>query len=127
MPRPPSSTLTDGELRLMNVLWRNGPSTVLETQHALTDDLVDSTIRTLLQILESKRYVRRRKEGRAYRYHAAVAQGESRSTVIDSVVQKFFGSPADLVLNLIDSEELDDAELANIRRAIDRRRRTKDK
>lgn len=123
MARTPSPTLTDGELRLMNVLWQHGPSTVLEIQAELADELVDSTIRTLLHILVTKGYVRRRKEGRAHRYHPLVAHGESRSSVIDAVVQRFFGSRADLVLNMIDTSDLDDAELARIRSAIDLRRK----
>ena len=123
MPRPPSPTLTDGEVRLMNVLWDRGPSTVVEIQQALSDDLVDSTIRTLLGILVEKGYVRREKDGRAFRYHTAMARDVSRSNVVASVVQRFFGRPADLVLNMIDSNDLDAEELAEIRRALDRRRR----
>lgn len=125
MPRKPTQTLTDGELRLMNVLWASGPSTVLEIQDALEDDLVDSTIRTLLRILEDKGYVKRRKEGRAFRYHPLVDREETRSSVLDHVLQRFFPTPGDLVLNLVRRGELDEAELARIRKALDARRREK--
>jgi BlaI family penicillinase repressor len=107
----------------MNVLWTRGPSTVLEIQNELPEALVDSTIRTLLRILEEKGCVRRRKEGRAFRYHPAIEQTESQSSAIASVIGRFFGRPIDLVLNMIDSSELDDAELARVRRALDRRRK----
>ena len=123
MARKPTQTLTDGELRLMNVLWASGPSTVLEIQDALEDDLVDSTIRTLLRILEDKGYVKRRKEGRAFRYHPLVDREETRSSVVDQVLQRFFHTPGDLVMNLLQRGDLDEAELARIRRALEARRR----
>ena len=123
MARKTSSSLTDGELRLMNVLWQRGASTVLEIQGALEDDLVDSTIRTLLKILEDKGYVKRRKEGRAFLYHPAVGREETRASMVDLVVQRFFRTPGELVLNLLDSGDLDEAELARIRRVMEQKER----
>ena len=123
MPRKPSQSLTDGELRLMNVLWQRGPSTVLEIQSDLEDDLVDSTIRTLLRILEDKGYVRRSKDGRAFLYHPVVHLEDSQANAVEQVVTKFFGSRANLVLNLLDSGELDADELAEIKRVVERRRK----
>jgi BlaI family penicillinase repressor len=120
--RKTSPTLTEGELRLMNVLWTRGPSTVVEVQDALEDDLVDSTIRTLLKVLEDKGYVERLKEGRAFRYHARVGREETRASVVDYVVTRFFKTPADLMLKLIDTTELDEAELERIQRAMQLRR-----
>lgn len=121
--RPPSSMLTDGELRLMNALWSGGPSTVLDIQEALEEPLADSTIRTLLGVLEAKGYVRRKREGRAHVYTAAIARGQARETVVRQVVKRFFRSPADLVLNLLDADELSARELELIRRAIARKER----
>jgi predicted transcriptional regulator len=123
MARPASPTLTDGELRLMNVLWERGPCSVLAIQERLEEPLADSTIRTLLGVLADKGYVRRTKDGRAHIYHANVQRGEARETMVQQVVKRFFRSPADLVLNLLDAGELDAAELAHIRRALDRRGR----
>ena len=122
MARKRTTTLTDGELRLMNVLWAHGPSTVLEIQDGLEEDLVDSTIRTLLRILEDKGYVKRRKEGRAFRYHPLVGREETRASVLDQLTRRFFHSPGELVLSLLNRGELDEAELARIRRALDAHR-----
>jgi BlaI family penicillinase repressor len=125
MARKPSALLTDGELRLMQVLWHRGPATVVEMQEELEDDLVDSTIRTLLKILEDKGYVDRRKEGRAFRYFPLVQEQETRVSAVENLVRRFFGTRADLVLNLLDSGELNDAELTAIRRAIGQRTKGK--
>ena len=71
MPRPTSATLTEGELRIMRVLWDKGEGTV--------NDVVDSlkakpkpaynSVLTLLRILEKKHYVTHRKDGRAFIYN----------------------------------------------------------
>jgi predicted transcriptional regulator len=125
MPRPPSPTLTDGELRLMNVLWQRGESTVLDIQESLDEELADSTIRTLLSVLEGKGYVIRERSGRAHVYRARVERSDERSRMVRQVVRRFFRSPADLVLNLLDAGDLDAQELERIRRAIERREKSK--
>lgn len=106
----------------MDVLWERGPSTVLEIQERLTEDLVDSTIRTLLRILEEKGYVERQREGRAYRYAARVGREEARAGVMDLMLRRFFRTPADLIANLIDAGELSAGELEEIRALVEQRR-----
>jgi len=122
MAKKRAPVFTDGELRLMNVLWKRGPSTVLEIQDALDDELVDSTIRTLLKILEDKGYVRRLKEGRAFRYQPLVGRDETSASAVRQVVNRFFGTHVDLVLSLLDSGELSDRELRRIRQAIKKKK-----
>ena len=70
MPRKKSSTLTDVELRLMNVLWEIGPSTVGEVQKALPkkDRVAYTTVLTMLRILEEKGYLDHKQRGRAFVY-----------------------------------------------------------
>ena len=118
MGRKTSPTLTDGELRLMNVLWDRGEATVLDIQQAMDEDLMDSTIRTLLGILEQKGQVARSKQGRAFVYRPRIDREESRRSVVRHVVHRFFGRPADLLLNLIDQEELTPAELKKVKAAL---------
>jgi predicted transcriptional regulator len=96
---------------------------VTEIQESLPAELADSTIRTLLGVLESKGYVRRERTGRAHVYSAAVARSEARESMVKQVVKRFFRSPADLVLNLLDAGELDAKELARIRKAIEKKGR----
>jgi predicted transcriptional regulator len=56
-------------------------------------------------------------------YSAAVERGEARERGVRQLVRRFFRSPADLVLNLLDEGELDAAELRRIREALERRER----
>ena len=122
MARPTSPTLTDGELRLMQVLWERGPSTAADIAGALPrrSRVTGSSVRTILRILEDKGYVRRRKEGRAFVYEPAVARGVVRRNVVRYLVERFFNaSPELLVLNVLEHEEIDEAELTRLKRLVE--------
>ncbi len=122
MPRPASPTLTEAELRLMKVLWERGPSTVGEIVAALADEvsLAESTVRTMLGILREKGYVEATPRGRAFVYHPLVDRSEARRSVVRYLISRFFdGSPEELVLNVLRDEELDEEELARLRRMIE--------
>lgn len=63
------------ERRIMDSLWRSGPSTVAETRDALnkasSQHLAYTTVMTILVRLSEKGYVTRTREGRHYRYETA--------------------------------------------------------
>ena len=105
----------------MNVVWKLGRSTVGEVVAGLRAKpvLAYNTVLTTLCILEAKGYLRHTKEGRAFVYEPLVGQKEAGSNAIRHLVSRFFGgSPAQLVLNLLEEEEIDDAELQRIKRKI---------
>ena len=106
----------------MQVLWDRGPSTSAEIVQAMPrkQRVADSSARTILRILEQKNYVRHTKEGRAFIYRAAVERADARRTVVQYVVERFFNSsPELLVLNLLENETLDAAELERLRKLVD--------
>jgi len=116
--RKVSPTLTGAELRLMEVLWNTGPATVGEVRQALPEggSRAYSTVRTMLGVLERKGYLRHRKRGRAYVYDAAVERDEARRRAVRHLLRRFFDdSPALLVLNLLEHEELEPGELERLK------------
>lgn len=126
MSRKPSQTLTEAELRLMEVLWERGPSTVGEVVEALSQEppLAYSSVLTTLRILEQKQYVTHTKEGRAFTYHPVVDQVKARRSAVKHLLSRFFGdSPGQLVLNVLSLEEIDDRELSQLKRMIEERER----
>lgn len=122
MARPVSPTLTDGELRLMRVLWRRGASTtgvVVDALAAEGIELAESSVRTVLGILRTKGYVSVDRGGRAHRYEAAVSEHEARQEAVRHILSRFFvDSREELVLTLIRDQRTSSAELARIRRII---------
>lgn len=122
MPRKKSPTLTESELRLMEVLWSRGPATVSEVIEALSarPALAYSTVLTTMRILEQKGYVRHTKKGRAFVYRAMVGRADARRSVLSYVLSRFFNnSPELLVLNVLEQERIDPRELKRLKRMID--------
>lgn len=122
MARKRSPTLTEAELRLMEVLWQKGSATVGEVLEALPrrPALAYSTVLTTLRILEQKGYVEHAKEGRAFVYHPRLKRQEARRHALRYLVSRFFeGSPELLVLNLLESDDLDRRELKRLKKKIE--------
>jgi predicted transcriptional regulator len=122
MARKKSPTLTEAELRLMDVLWRRDHATVGEVVEALgSPPLAYNTVLTTLRILEKKGYVKHRAVGRAFVYSPRIGQGEAQTTVIDYVVSRFFdNSPRALILKLLDNEELHEDEARRLRALLEK-------
>lgn len=121
MARKKSTTLTDVELRLMNVLWDQGPSTVSEVQAALPkkERAAYTTVLTMLRILEEKGYLEHEQNGRAFVYKPLVGRDAAQRSSVSHLVGRLFdGSPGALVLNVLENEELTADELAQLRKLI---------
>ena len=122
MARKKSSTLTDAELRLMDIIWERGPSTVQQVVDALPADapLAYSTVLTMLRILDKKGYLNHNKEGRAYVYDAVVQKEDAQRGALQHLMRRFFDdSPELLVLNLMEHTELDAEDLERLKAMID--------
>ena len=123
MPRKKSPQLTDAELRLMEVLWKNGPSTVTAVQEALSGApaLAYSSVITTLRILETKGYARHTKDGRAFTYEAVIGRSEARSKALSQVLRRFFeGSPELLMASLFEDEKVGAKELRRLKEMIEK-------
>jgi len=122
MARTKSPILTEGELRIMNVLWKAGPSTVKRVVDSLPAelDLAYTTILTTLQNMEKKGVVSHKEKGRAYEYYAVVKQSEAQRSAIKYIVNRFFNdSPEQLVLNVIENEEIDPEVVQRLNSLLD--------
>lgn len=122
MPRPKSSTMTDGELRLMNVLWERGHATVGEIVEALTvrPKPAYNTVLTVLRIMEKKGYISHRKEGRAFTFVPTVGRADASRSALRTLVNRFFeGSPRLLMLNLLEDEQLPPEVLRQLKERIE--------
>lgn len=122
MARKKSPSLTDAELRLMEVLWEKGSATVSEVVQALPKHipLAYSTVLTTLRILENKGQVRHTKGGKAFVYRPLIGRDDARASAVAHLLGRFFkGSPELLMLNLIERGKIDPAELKHLRRRIE--------
>ena len=122
MARKKSVMLTDGELRLMQVLWKKGHASVGEVVDALPGkrQLAYNTVLTLLRILEQKGYVRHEKDGRAFVYHPVLDRDQARRRAIRRLVSQLFDdSPGLLALNILEHDQVDAEELMRLRKLLE--------
>jgi predicted transcriptional regulator len=122
LPRKQSETLTEAELRLMNVLWQTGSATVHEVMQALPDKppLAYNSILTTIRILEKKGYVRHVKDGRAHVYMPKVDREDATRVEIRHLVNRFFKNSRELlVLNILEDQSIDAEELERLRKLVE--------
>ncbi|GAC1314013.1 MAG: BlaI/MecI/CopY family transcriptional regulator [Isosphaeraceae bacterium] len=118
MARRTSESLTEREAQIMDVIWRLGETTAEQVREALEGNPHDSTVRTLLRVLETKGYLVHEPRGKAYVYRASVARQKAQRLALKSVLTRFFaGSAEDLVLRLIEDEHLSLEQFEELRQA----------
>jgi predicted transcriptional regulator len=123
MARKRSPALTDGELRIMRVLWETGAATVGEVVEQIDHEPrpAYNTVLTMLRILEQKGYVAHEAQGRAFVFRALIGRREAQRSALSHVLKRFFDdSPEQLVLNLLGREDADPSELRRVRGMIQR-------
>jgi predicted transcriptional regulator len=122
MPRRRSGTLTEAELRIMEILWRLRSGTVAEVTAALPPPPVAyNSVLTILRILERKGYVAHHESGRAFVYRPSIARDEAAQSAVGHLVQRFFrNNPGELALRLIERDRPSDDELARLKALIER-------
>jgi predicted transcriptional regulator len=122
MARKPSPALTDAEARVMDVLWQKKTATVADVVAGLKKKraVTYSTAQTMLRILETKGYVAHDKVARAFIFRPLVDANQARRRALRHLVSRLFeGSPSLLVLNVLDDEDIDPAELQQMKRLIE--------
>lgn len=128
MARPPSRYPTELELQVLQILWQQGESSVMSVRDALAEErdrnIARTSVVTTLNVMADKGLVRRRQQGRAYLFSHAVTQDEVSKGMLGDLLDRVFdGSAEALLLNLLDSEHVDDEEHRALRRVINRERR----
>jgi predicted transcriptional regulator len=121
MGKKGKETLTKLELKIMQVIWRRGASNVGEVQEALAQDLAYTTVQTMLNILCRKGKVKRKLQGRAYEYSAAVSEAKALGHAVRDLVDRMFGgSSEELVMSLIKTRQIDAKRIAELSRRMER-------
>ena len=113
--------LTDTELEIMHVVWDLDGGTVRQVHEILNQQrpLAYTTVMTMMNILEEKGHLTRRKEGRAYRYEPVRPKNQVISGMVDDFVGRVFeGSAAPLVVSLVKDKKISKKDLDEIARMI---------
>jgi predicted transcriptional regulator len=121
VPPRKSETLTEAELRLMDVLWLKGSATVQQVLDALPQKpaLAYNSVLTTIRVLENKGYVKHVKDGRAHIYIPTVERQEATRSEIRHLVTRFFKDSHELlVLNILEDQGIEAKELRRLRQLL---------
>jgi predicted transcriptional regulator len=116
-----STALTPLELQIMQVLWAEGPSNVLQVQKSLSpkNDLAYNTVQTMLNVLHRKGRVKRTLKGRAYVYRTVASRETVLGQAVRDLVERMFGgSSEDLVMSLVKNRQVDLERIADLGRKM---------
>lgn len=121
MARKRSTTLTEAELRLMDVLWQKGQATVAEVTAVLPPPpIAYNSVLTTMRILEQKGYVEHEEAGRAFIYRPLVERDAAAQNAVGHVLSRFFDNSAgELALRLIENEKPSRDELTRLKALIE--------
>jgi predicted transcriptional regulator len=114
---------TEAELAILRVLWTRGPSTVREVAEVMGREGAYTTILKLMQIMTEKRLVIRDDAARTHVYEAAYSEDQTQKQIVTDLLDRVFdGSAAKLVLQALAAGKASSAELAEIRKLLDKHR-----
>jgi predicted transcriptional regulator len=122
LARSQSATLTEAELRIMNVLWQKGSATVHEVMDGLPAQpvLAYNSVLTIIRILEKKGYLKHLKDGRAHIFVPQVDRAKATRLEVRNVVSRFFGNSHELLaLNILEEKGIDAEELQRLRELLE--------
>ncbi len=114
--------MTETELELMTILWKLKEGSVADVIESLPKerDLAYTSVSTILRILEQKNILKARKEGRGHIYVPQIKKSDYEAKTVKHVVDRVFdGTPVALVRQLLDSGQLDESDLKELKNLID--------
>ena len=116
--------LSELQIAVVRVLWRNGETSVTDIAKVLGDErgLKHTTVATLLTRLEKRGVVEQRREGRQLIYRALVSEPQVRRSMVADLVGSLFGGDSrELVAHLVRESDLAPGDLENLRKRLARK------
>ena len=125
MPRHPASKPTDVELKILDVLWRQGPRTVRQVHNELAAerDTGYSTTLKMMQVMREKGLITRDDSVRPQLYRSAETQEHTQLCMLDDLAQRAFGgSAASLMMRMISADRVSAEDLEKMQELINKAR-----
>ena len=123
MVRPSSRHPTELELEILKILWRQGPLPVRQVREALAPrrDSAYTSVMTIMNIMVEKGYLARRKQGPSFVYRPRVSEKKTSGRMLKDLVNRVFdGSAVAVVVNLLETADVDEQELEELRGIFER-------
>jgi len=117
-----TSRLTDKELVILGILWKQGPSTVRQVNDAMNKDSTTgyTTTLKLMQIMTEKGILLRDDSRFKHVYKPALSEERTQKQLLGDLIEKAFsGSAEKLVMRALSAKKISAGELASIRKMLD--------
>ena len=116
--------VTETELSILECLWKHGVpqsiGTMVDELYGERSASMHATVQSLLSRLETKGCVRRRRDGRAYLYEAAVGRDEVIGHELKSLAERLCeGSMTPLLTHLVRATRLTSRERDELRDLVE--------
>ena len=118
----PEINLSDGEWKLMKLLWESSPRTIAQLVKALEGDTgwSKTTIFVMLKRLIAKGAVRVDVSGRVHQYYSVIECKKTRDTETESFLSRVYdGSIGMLFTALTERKSLSEGDIAELRQILD--------
>jgi BlaI family transcriptional regulator, penicillinase repressor len=118
LARRASAHPTEAELEILKIVWATGPCTVRRVHDELNrkKPRAYTSIMTIMTIMARKGQLRRKKTPDGYLYSAKISEQETgRGMLRDLIDRVFGGSHSAAMLQLLDTDDIDEIELRKIR------------
>ena len=124
MARRPSRHPTELELEILKISWRQGPATVRQVRDQLNKlrPLAYTSVMTVMNIMVKKGYLQRSKQGVSYVYRSRISRQTSTRRMLSDLVDRVFdGSASAVMLNLLETADIDQSDLQELHELINRK------
>lgn len=119
----PEGKLTPAQFEIMQLIWDSMQGlTIGEVWDAIraTRPVSRTTVLNLMDRLEKRDWLKRRKDEGVFRYAAAVERESAEAKIASEFVEEFFdGSAANLVMSLLGSQQLPKSDIQRLKRLLD--------
>ncbi len=115
------TALTKVEEQVMQVIWEQGRCLVRDIIQALGDpDIPHSTVSSVVRILEKKGFVGHKAYGKTQEYFPLIPKEDYTKSGLKGWIENYFdGSPKQLVSFLVEKNELNLKELAQLMKQLE--------
>lgn len=113
---------TESELEILQILWKEGPSSVRTVNDMLNKnrEVGYTTTLKIMQIMADKNLVERNTESRTHIYEASISEEETQQKLLNRFVDATFrGSAMKLVMQALGNHEASPEELKDIKALIE--------
>jgi predicted transcriptional regulator len=113
------------ELEILKILWKAHPATVGEVKETLAGqgkELAYTSVMTMLTIMTRKGYLSRVKQKGSYLYTPLLNEKSATQNLLRDIVDRVFeGSMTAVMVNLLETSDVDPEELKHLRKLINQK------